>query len=169
MATIAIEKIPDGQTQTAPVFAEMERMLSDVKQRAFDLFRSRGAELGRALDDWLQAEREVLGWPAAQLKETDQAYLFQVTLPGFDAKEVQVTAAPGEIIVHAQSKQREHSGEDATIVWSQFGRNDVYRRFELAGPIDLEKVGATLEKGILRITAPKAAAVRREVAVGASA
>lgn len=169
MAVIAVQRVPDAQKRTLPVFEEIERMLGDVKQRAFDLFRSRGAQLGHALDDWLQAEREVLGWPAAQLKEAGQAYDLQVTLPGFDAKEVQVTATPAEIIVHAQTKNSDQPTEETPVVWTQFGRNDVYRRFELACPIDVDRVTASLDKGILRITAPKAEPVKREIAISTTA
>jgi hypothetical protein len=32
----------------------------DVARRAYELFLSRGAEHGRDIDDWLQAERELV-------------------------------------------------------------------------------------------------------------
>jgi hypothetical protein len=32
---------------------------SDIARRAYDLFRSRGYEHGRDVEDWLQAEREL--------------------------------------------------------------------------------------------------------------
>ena len=45
-------------------------------------------------------------------------------------------------------------------MWTEFGRADVYRRFQLPEAIDVEKTKATLEKGMLHITAPKAAPVQ---------
>lgn len=34
---------------------------ADVRERAYQLFLARGAEPGRELEDWLQAERELKG------------------------------------------------------------------------------------------------------------
>ena len=34
---------------------------ADIRERAYQLFLARGAEPGRDLEDWLQAERELKG------------------------------------------------------------------------------------------------------------
>ena len=34
-----------------------------IRERAYQLFEERGGELGHDLEDWLQAEAEVLGTP----------------------------------------------------------------------------------------------------------
>jgi HSP20 family protein len=95
----------------------------------------------------------IFGAAKAELAEKDNAYQIQVALPGFDAKDVQVTAATREIVVHATT-QAHKSETSPTVVWSEFGSSEVLRRFELPQPVALDKVCATLEKGILRITAP---------------
>lgn len=33
-----------------------------IEARAHEIYRARGAEPGHELDDWLQAEREIMGW-----------------------------------------------------------------------------------------------------------
>jgi HSP20 family molecular chaperone IbpA len=43
-------------------------------------------------------------------------------------------------------------------VWTEFGSRDLYRRLEAPKPIDTEKTTARIEKGMLRIVAPKAGA-----------
>jgi HSP20 family protein len=158
MTNVAIEKVKDNQPRTLPIFGEIERRFNDIRQRAVQLFENRGREFGHELDDWLAAEQEVLGrWSAAELKEKDQRYELQLTLPGFEAKEVEVTATPSEIIVHAETKH-ETKKTEGKVVWSEFGASDVYRRFELPEPVDVDKINAALDKGILRITAAKAPA-----------
>ena len=94
MANIAVQKVEKADVKALPVFEEIEKRLEGVRQRAFDLFQNRGREIGHALDDWLKAEHEVFGWPAAEMTETDGKYEVELTLPGFDAKQVQVTATP---------------------------------------------------------------------------
>jgi HSP20 family protein len=155
MANVAIQKVENMGGKPLPIFEAIEKRLDDVRQRAFGLFEQRGYELGHQLDDWLKAEHEVFGWPAAELTEKDGKYEAEITLPGFDPKEVQVTATPSEIIVHAETKH-EKKIEKPNVLWTEFGSNDVYRRFELPARIDVDKTSATLDNGLLHITAAKA-------------
>ena len=155
MSQIAITKANDAEKQTLPVFEEIAKRVAAIQRRAFDLFEKRGRELGHDLEDWLKAEHELLGWPAAELTEKNGAYQMEITLPGFATKDVQITATPDEVIVHAATKE-EKKTEKEDVLWTEFGSNDVYRRFGVPKPINVEKVVANLEDGLLRITAPKA-------------
>ena len=165
MSQVAITKINDTQKQTLPIFEEIGKRFEAIQRRAFELFEKRGRDLGHDLDDWLKAEHELLGWPAAELKEKDGSYEMQVTLPGFEPKDIEVTATPNEVIVHAFTKE-EKTGEKENVLWSEFGSNDVYRRFFIPNAINMDKVTAKLEKGILHILAP-AAAKPRTISVAA--
>jgi HSP20 family protein len=157
MENVAVQKVETKGPEPLPIFEAVEKRLDQVRQRAFELFEKRGSEFGHELDDWFKAEGEVFGWPAAELAEKDGKYEAQITLPGFEAKDVQVTATPSEIIVHAETKH-EKKTEEANVLWTEFGSNDVYRRFELPAPIEVDKTSATFENGMLHITAAKAAA-----------
>jgi HSP20 family molecular chaperone IbpA len=167
MSNVAVQKVGDGAPKTLPIFEEIGKRLEEVRRRAAELFEQRGRAVGHALDDWLKAEREVFGgWPAAELKEKNEKYELEMTLPGYDAKEVEVTVTPQEILVHAESRH-EKKGEEGKVVWSEFGSNSVYRRFELPGRIDVDKTHATLDKGLLRITAAKAASAKKQIPAAA--
>jgi HSP20 family protein len=169
MPAVNIQKVKDPSSQNLPVFADIAQRFDAVRQRAHELFESRGGEVGRALDDWFTAERELFGWTAAELSEKGNSYEIQFTLAGFDPKEVQVTATPAEIVVRAAAKE-ESKGEKGSVLWSEFGSKDVCRRFELPGPINTDKVTALLDKGVLRVQAPKAVAAKeKDVIVGAAA
>ena len=161
MSNVAVQKVENEALKTLPVFEQIEKRIEDVRRRAFELFERRGCEVGHELEDWLKAEREVFGWPADKMTERDNEYELQMALAGFDAKDVGVTASPSEIIVHAQTES-EKKTEESNVVWTAFGSKDVYRRFGIPRPIDVDKTRATLDKGILRITAVKAAAAAKE-------
>ena len=103
MPQVAITKVNDAEKKTLPVFGEIAKRLAAVQQRAFDLFEKRGREVGHELDDWLKAEHELFGWPAAEFSEKDSSYQMQVALPGFEARDIEITATPKELIVHAAS------------------------------------------------------------------
>lgn len=159
MANVAVQKVEKAGPEPLPIFDAIEKRLEDVRRRAFELFEKRGYQLGHELDDWLKAEHAVFGWPAAELAEEDGKYEAQITLPGFDPKEVHVAVTPSEIIVHAETKH-EKKIEEPNVLWTEFGSNDVYRRFELPVRIDVNKTSATLDNGMLHITAAKAQAAR---------
>lgn len=160
MTQIAISK-DLGSLKTLPVFNEVAKRMDQVRQRAFDMFTERGGEFGHEMEDWLAAEHDVLGWPAAELKERNGTFEMEISLPGFAPKEVEVTATPSEVIVHAATAERT-TGEDEKVVWTEFGANDVYRRFAFPDGIDADKTMAELDNGLLRVKAPKSKAAPSE-------
>jgi len=154
MASVAIQKIEDKSAKPLPLFREIERQFGEVRRHAFELFEKRGRELGHALEDWIQAEHDVMGWPAAEMSESDSKYELAMTLPGYEAKDVEVTATSSEIVVHAKF-EAEKKAQEKKRLWTEFRSNDVYRRFELPEAIDVEKTEARLDKGMLHVTAAK--------------
>jgi HSP20 family molecular chaperone IbpA len=158
MSHVHIHRVETVKDRTLPAFAEAEHMFQQVQQRAFELFAKRGFGNGQALEDWLSAERE-LCWPAAEVADNDKEYVVSVALPGFEAGEIQVTAAPRELIVHAQSRhERTHAspGTEGKLTWSTSRSNGVSRRIELRADVRAQDVKAAVEHGLLTIVAPKA-------------
>ena len=169
MPEVKVQQATEQKREHLPVFREMEKVMEQVRKRAFDLFSWRGFGDGRALDDWLAAEREIC-WPAAQLAEEGPDYVLSVSLPGFEASEVTVTATPGELIVHAKAEKRaEDARADAKTCWTEFRSDDVYRRIELDKAIDVNSVTASLKNGMLRVAARKTGEASRRVPVSAAA
>ena len=41
---------------------ETASLREQIETRAHEIYLSRGAEPGHELDDWFQAEREIMGW-----------------------------------------------------------------------------------------------------------
>jgi len=162
MSKVEVKKAPTAEDRTLPVFGEVDQLMDRIRERAYSLFRERGGDGGRELDDWLRAEGEFC-WPAAELEEEDDEFELKVALAGFEPKDVEVTASPRELIVKAshedESKSPAEEGEEESDVhWSQFRSNHVYRRIELPAPIDVGKVKAKLKNGLLEVDAAKAAA-----------
>jgi len=155
MPNVAIQTVNDSQRERLPFFQEFEKRFNEIQHRAFDLFESGGRRFGRDLENWLTAEREIFGSPAAELADKGDSYELQMALPGFEPKDVEVTATPGELIIHAAASQEKKS-EKKNVLWSEFTSSDVYRRIPAPTPLSTEGARATLEKGVLRITAPKA-------------
>lgn len=159
MPNVEVQKVNGNEKSTLPVFQEFARKFDEIRDRAFQLFEGRGCQPGFDFEDWVKAEHEILSTPAAEFTDKGNSYEVQMALPGFDPKEVEVTATGDEIIVHAASKKEKKSESDK-VLWSEFTSSDVYRRIPAPAPLNADNTTAVLEKGILRISAPKAAQSR---------
>lgn len=65
------------QTKEVTQLADMGSLESTeevIRQRAYELFEQRGCEPGHDLDDWLQAETEVMGKKPAPAQIKAQPY-----------------------------------------------------------------------------------------------
>src|ERR1700704_1255545 len=105
MSAVTIQKVNNESKQALPIFDAIKKQFEAVRRRAFDFFEQRGCQNGHDLDDWLKAERELMGAPAAELSEKDGVYHLAIALDGFQAKDVEVTATPVEVILHAESSE----------------------------------------------------------------
>jgi HSP20 family protein len=159
MPQLEIQRVRKPEDRSLPIFEELDRLADRIRVQAYNLFARRGGGDGHALDDWINAERELCG-PSAEVVELDGEYALKVALGGFEPNEIAVTATPREVIVKASHEHRRSSDEkDAKVRWSEFRSNDIYRRVPLPVSVDVEKVTATFKNGVLKIVAPVAKAV----------
>jgi HSP20 family protein len=154
MTSLMVEKLHDMERTGAPILRELQEFVDRTQRRAFDLFNQRGGRPGADLDDWLQAEREIV-WPSqSELLEDEKDSRVQIAAPGLEPNQIHVTALPVSIIVKGDSVHRHQAGS-GSVQFCEFSQKGLFRRFELPNRIDLDRVSATLENGMLRIVAPK--------------
>jgi len=139
----------------------MKSVHEKIRARAFQQQHGEGREL----EDWLAAEREVLYSPRCILTETPDEIHLQAAVPRADAKSLQVDVMPHSITIEGRMlKTKECQGE--TIHRRQFGREQLLRQLDLPARIDPKYAKATLENGILNITAKRAAMTLASPIVG---
>ena len=162
MSRLEVQKVPAVDDRSLPIFAEFDRLAERIRVQAYNLFSHRGAGEEHALDDWLAAEREVC-WPAAELVERDAELELNVALAGFEPAEITVTASPREILVKAAHKhERQSTGKgEPKVRWTEFRSDNVLRRVELPSAVDVEKISANYQNGLLKIVAPKAQSAKK--------
>lgn len=139
-----------------PIFAEVEKTIEKIKQRAFSLFEQRGELPGLDRDDWLLAEHQVLGSASAELLESNKELKLRVAVPGIEPKDLTVTATPESLIVQATARHS-HSSADGEIRFCEFIEGSLCRQFDLPSATDVNTVSASLDKGVLNVVAAKAA------------
>jgi HSP20 family protein len=102
--------------------------------------------------------------PLYEVKETDDAYGVTVFLPGVSKDNLEITAEAGEFRIVGRRSWKQPEG------WTALYRESADAPYELVlshdNAIDADKVAAELRDGVLRVSLPKAEALKpRKIAV----
>lgn len=111
------------------------------------------------------AAREPSVRPLYELRETDEAWGLTVQLPGVAKDGLEITAEDNQVRVLGRRAWKQPEG------WTTLYRETTELPYELVlehdNALELERIHAELKDGILRVSLPKAAAVKpRRIAVG---
>lgn len=105
---------------------------------------------GGMTDDFFRPFAELMhAANRTNLKETENAYLFDVEMPGYMNEEIDVSVSDGVLTISA-----EHSEETGDERQKGFSARSMQRSFSLEG-IDEERITAAYMNGILRVELPK--------------
>jgi len=97
------------------------------------------------------------GTPPVDFVERDNDYEITAELPGLDHKDVEVKVAGGALVIHGEKKmEREEKGQGAYFSERRYG--SFRRSFRLPENAEVDRIAATFEKGVLKVTIPKTAA-----------
>lgn len=93
--------------------------------------------------------------PAVDVKETNDALLFDLEMPGVDEDKLEITCQGGVLMVAGEKSSARKEGEDGKwhIVERSFG--SFRRSFQLPANVQDDKIEATLTNGVLRLRVPK--------------
>ena len=90
--------------KTESIFDEMNKLHDRIMKRAYELFDGNGNVFGKDIDNWLEAERELVWKPAIELEEKDNQIRLQIATPGIDPKDVHIEVTPEDILVKAETR-----------------------------------------------------------------
>lgn len=90
--------------------------------------------------------------PAIDFVESNKAYELTAELPSIDATELDLTFADGILTVKGEKHQ---SKEEKEYFLSERRYGSFRRSLQLPDGVDVEKIGASFENGILKVVLPK--------------
>jgi HSP20 family molecular chaperone IbpA len=160
MTRLLVRRLAPEEPDAVSLFESMDSLFQAIRERAFGRFEDRDRQPGAEIEDWLQAEGELVWIPQSEVLEEEKQFRLRLAVPGLEATELQITAMPDSIIVQAEAVPKE-GAEAKTVPFSEFRQQKLFRRFDLSEPIDPERTEASLAKGILEIVAGKAAPARQ--------
>lgn len=113
------------------------------------------SELDRLFEEFLERPTEALGRfrPAADMYETDEAFVVEMELPGFRHEDIDVAVEEGALTVSGRREAETREDEDFHLRERSLGRFS--RSFSLPTAIDPDDVNARFDNGILRVHMPK--------------
>ncbi|MDP9759266.1 HSP20 family protein [Agrobacterium sp. SORGH_AS 745] len=103
------------------------------------------------------------GWsasPAVDLVEKDEAYEVIAECPGLDPKNIEVKLSNGLLTIRGE-KQEEKEDKQKEYHLSERRYGSFQRSFSVPVNVDVDKVAATFENGLLKIKLPKSAEVKK--------
>lgn len=140
----------------------MLRSFLPAPRRTDDTFLSLRQEMNRLFDDAFRvlpafpSNGNALLAPSIDVKETDKAIEIQAELPGVDQKDVDVTYANGVLTIKGEKKAEKEENK-AGYHFSERSYGSFLRSLAI-DDIDANKIEANVDKGVLKITLPKASA-----------
>jgi HSP20 family protein len=107
----------------------------------------------------MEAFDRLMGWqgtPPVDFIERDSDFEITAELPGLDQKDVEVKVANGALVIHGEKKmEREEKSEGMFFTERRYG--SFKRSFRLPENVDVDKIAACFDKGVLKGTLPMSA------------
>jgi HSP20 family molecular chaperone IbpA len=124
---------------------QMAKLYERVSCRSYELYEKRGRKPGRELEDWLQAESELLSVFPAEMNDFGNQLIVRAEVRGFAMEKLEVGVEPRVVLVKAEKPQP----EGATTPRSG------YTAIHLSSEVDPTNVSTALKDGILVLTLTK--------------
>lgn len=115
-------------------------------------------EIDRLFDDAVVGRGGASWNPAVDIQETSKEIRLDVELPGIREEDIELEVENGTLAIRGQkSAERKEEGEEGRYHLVERSYGSFYRSFQLPQGVDEKQIRADFDKGVLRITIPKAA------------
>jgi HSP20 family protein len=102
--------------------------------------------------------------PAADIYETPDTFVLKIDMPGVQKDSISVQIEPGELRIKGLIDQLYR--EPANLVYSEIRKASFYRKFNVGSGIDVDKIHANFDDGVLTVTLQKNESIKvREIPI----
>ena len=107
-----------------------------------------------AVEPFWQREMTWAATPAVDVVESEKAYEVTAELPGMDEKNIEVKVSNGNLTIKGEKQEeKEEKKKDYYLKERHFGSFE--RCFQVPEGVEANKIEATFNKGVLKVTLPK--------------
>lgn len=86
----------------------------------------------------------------SSMKETEKGYLVSIDMPGIEKKDIKLETSANRITVTGERKDETETKEKSKRSYALFKQS-----YQLPDDADLDRIGAELKNGVLKLTVPK--------------
>lgn len=140
-------------------FDRANAIFEAISRRAYEIFEGNGHAPGHDLDQWFQAEKELLHPVHVELKESEDALSVKAEVPGFNEKELAINVESRRLVISGRRETKKEETKGKTV-YSETCADQVMRVIELPAEVQAEKAIATLKDGIVELNLPKVVKAR---------
>ncbi len=123
-------------------------------------------EMNRLFDQWMTVSSgnslATAFTPAAELEETDEAFLLKLEVPGMQAEDLDIQVGKDTVSISGERKS-ETKTEENGFARTEFRYGKFQRVIPLPSPIQNTAVKAAYHDGILSLTLPKTEDVKQKL------
>jgi HSP20 family protein len=138
--------------RSSSILDEVKDIQDRIMRRAYEIFEQNGNALGSDLENWAQAERELVWRPAFELSEKDGRFQLEAAISGIEPKDLNIEVTTEDIILKAETRHQ-HAEQKGLVHYCEFETGKMFRVIHLPKKIDPDKVKAEFKNGLLRVTA----------------
>jgi len=142
------------------LFQEMDRMFDSFFNDdfwPFGLTRRR-----RPFSLIIREDEPIFRTPLSNITETDKAFEISAELPGMDKSDIQLSITDNMLEIRAEQREEKKEEKEGEYVRRECRSSSFYRAFNLPENIDENAIDANIDKGVLKVTAPKVEPVKPE-------
>lgn len=92
--------------------------------------------------------------PATNVFETEAAFKIEVLLPGFTKEDLNLNVHNNLLTIKVE-KEKEEKSEEFKYAHREFGASNFEKQYRLPKSVDVEKINAKFENGVLNVELPK--------------
>lgn len=147
------------------IWDEMRRMQEDMDRMFDDFFRVRrpllaGPKSGKGKE--IQKIKPFRA-PVCDIRETEKSVLATFEVPGAEKQDINLNLTEDSIEVKAARKvEKEAKDKDKGYYSYMSSASQFYRRLPLPAKVDADKAVAVYKDGVLKVTMPKLAPVKKK-------
>jgi HSP20 family protein len=131
---------------------EMKELHNRIADRAYEIYLQRGSLIRRDLDNWLDAERELVWRPAVEILEKDNQFIIQVAIAGLEPGDFMVRITEEHLLIKSEQMHTHKDGRNIVHV-CEFRSGPVFRIIHFPKRVDPATVEVDYRNGLLRLKA----------------
>ncbi|MGZ4840732.1 MAG: Hsp20 family protein [Candidatus Angelobacter sp.] len=159
-AVTALSPITLKPLSVSGFWDDVDELMDQVRQRAYQLFEGRGRAEGNDLEDWFKAETELLKPVPLEIAEKDDVIRVRAEVPGFKDNEIEINLEPGAFTIKGEHREETETKDEKKFHSERYAQQ-IFRRVPLPVNVLPEKATATLKDGVLELSLPKAELARK--------